>query len=189
MLKIWCLLQNVYINKQSNPLCMGDILLWICSFFAKSRDIWWFGCHGNLYLNNIVIFIFWILLIRCGLARMCINYPYFCLHKQENLLWNWSKNFWRSFSSVAMETKIIIILSFYLFMAFVNQTWVILTLYMSFIYSFAVKDNQIWKWSIFSVLKIGFHGVTFVARQHKTNDIFHFSLNFCAQLMWSSKGI
>ena len=26
-------------------------------------------------------------------------------------------------------------------------------------------------------LKIGFHGETFVAREHNTNDMFHFSLN------------
>ena len=31
---------------------------------------------------------------------------------------------------------------------------------------------------IFSVLKIVFHGDTFVARQHDTNGIFHFSLKF-----------
>ena len=38
----------------------------------------------------------------------------------------------------------------------------------------------------FIVLKIGFHGVTFVARQHNTKGIFYFSLKFCVQLMWSS---
>ena len=49
------------------------------------------------------------------------------------------------------------------------------------------KDIQIWKWSIFSVLKIGFHGDTFVAREHNTNGMFHFSLKFWTQLMWVSK--
>ena len=35
----------------------------------------------------------------------------------------------------------------------------------------------------FCVLKIGFHGDTFVAREHNTNGIFHFSLKFWTQLM------
>ena len=90
MLKIRSKLHNVYMNKQSNPLFNGDILLWKCLFFVKSRTIWWFGWHGNLYLNNIFIFIFWILLVWYRLAWMCINYPYFWLHKQDNLLWKWS---------------------------------------------------------------------------------------------------
>ena len=32
--------------------------------------------------------------------------------------------------------------------------------------------------SILSVLKIGFHGDTFVVREHNTNGMFHFSLKF-----------
>ena len=91
VLKTRCWLHNMYINNnQSYPLFRRDILLWISSFFAKSLTIWWFCCHGNLYLNNFIIFNFLILFIRCGLARMCINYQYFCLHKQDNLLWNCS---------------------------------------------------------------------------------------------------
>ena len=58
---------------------------------------------------------------------------------------------------------------------------------MSFISSFAVKRYSDLKMVNFSVLKIGFHGDTFVARQHNTNGISHFSLKFCIQLMWSSK--
>ena len=106
----------MYINKQSNPLLKGRYFALKMLVFAKSRTIWWFGCHGNLYSNNIIIFSFWILFIRCGPTRMFINYPYFCLHKQDNLLWNWSIlwKFWRSVSSVAMETKIINILSFFI---------------------------------------------------------------------------
>ena len=49
---------------------------------------------------------------------------------------------------------------------------------MSFIYSFAVKRYSDLKWSIFSVLKIGFHGDIIAAREHNTNGMFHFSLKF-----------
>ena len=49
---------------------------------------------------------------------------------------------------------------------------------MSFIYSFAVKRYSDLKMGDFSVLKIGFHGDTFVARPDVTNGIFHFSLKF-----------
>ena len=38
-----------------------------------------------------------------------------------------------------------------------------------------------------SMLKIGFHGDTFAAREHNTNGMFHSSLKFCVQLMWVSK--
>ena len=58
---------------------------------------------------------------------------------------------------------------------------------MLFIYSFAVKRYSDLKMVNFSILKVGFHGDTFVARQHNTNDIFHFSLKLCVQLMLSSK--
>ena len=34
-----------------------------------------------------------------------------------------------------------------------------------------------------SMLKIGFHGDTFAAREHSTNGMFHFSLKFCVQLV------
>ena len=63
-------------------------------------------------------------------------------------------------------------------MAFVNQTWVIKALYISFIFTFAVNRYLDLKMVNFSVLKIGFHGVTFVARQHNTDATFHFSLKF-----------
>ena len=44
---------------------------------------------------------------------------------------------------------------------------------MSFIYSFAVKKGYSdLKRLIFRVLKIGFHGHTFVAREHNTNGMF-----------------
>ena len=42
-------------------------------------------------------------------------------------------------------------------------------------------------WKLVSMLKIGFHGDTFAAREHNTNGMFHFSLKFCVQLMWVSK--
>ena len=45
---------------------------------------------------------------------------------------------------------------------------------MSAIYSFAVKRYSDLKMVNFSVLKIGFHGDNFVARQHNTKGIFHF---------------
>ena len=76
-----------------------------------------------------------------------------------------------------METKIINILRF-LRVAFVNQTWDILALYISFIFTFALKRYISLKRSIFSVLIMGFYGDTFVARQHNTDGIFHFSLKF-----------
>ena len=37
------------------------------------------------------------------------------------------------------------------------------------------------------MLKIGFHGDTFAAREHYANGIFHFPLKLCVQLMWVSK--
>ena len=49
---------------------------------------------------------------------------------------------------------------------------------MTSIYSFAVKSYLDLKRSIFSVLKIGFHGDRFVAREHNTNGMFHFQKNF-----------
>ena len=59
---------------------------------------------------------------------------------------------------------------------------------MSFIYSFDVKKGYSdLKKVNFSVLKIGFHGDTFVAREHNTNGMFHFSQKLCVQLMWVSK--
>ena len=58
---------------------------------------------------------------------------------------------------------------------------------MLLIYSFAVKRYSDLKMVNFSILKVGFHGDTFVARQHNTNDLFHFSLKLCVQLMYSSK--
>ena len=58
---------------------------------------------------------------------------------------------------------------------------------MWFIYSLAVKSYSDLKIVNFSVLKIGFHGETFVAREHNTNDMFHFTLKFKTQLMWVSK--
>ena len=58
---------------------------------------------------------------------------------------------------------------------------------MLFIYSFAVKRYSDLKMVNLNVLKIGFHGDTFVAKQHNTNGKFHFSLKFCVQLMCSSK--
>ena len=33
-------------------------------------------------------------------------------------------------------------------------------------------------WKLVSMLKIGFHGDTFAAREHYTNGMFHFSLEF-----------
>ena len=42
-------------------------------------------------------------------------------------------------------------------------------------------------WKLVSMLKIGFHGDTFAAREQNTNGMFHFSLKFCVQLMWVSK--
>ena len=48
----------------------------------------------------------------------------------------------------------------------------------SLIYSFAVKSYSYLKGSIFSVLKIGFHGDRFVAREHNTNGMFHLHKNF-----------
>ena len=86
-----------------------------------------------------------------------------------------------------METKIINILSFFLFVAYVNQTWVIEALYISFIYTFAVKRYSDLKIVNFRVLKIGFHGNTSVARQHYADGLFHFLLKILIQLMWSSK--
>ena len=65
---------------------------------------------------------------------------------------------------------------------------------MSFIYSFAVKKLSRFEkveflefWKLVSMLKIGFRGDTFAAREHNTNGMFHFSLKFCVQLMWVSK--
>ena len=58
---------------------------------------------------------------------------------------------------------------------------------MLFIYSFAVKRYSDLKMVNFSVLKIGFHGDTFVAREHNTNGIFQFLLKSCVQPMWSFK--
>ena len=52
------------------------------------------------------------------------------------------------------------------------------TIYISFIYTFAVNRYSDLKMVNFSVLKIGFHGDRFVARQHNTDGIFHFSLKF-----------
>ena len=49
---------------------------------------------------------------------------------------------------------------------------------MTFIYSFAVKSYSDLKMVNFSVLKIGFHGDSFVAREHNRNDVFHFHKNF-----------
>ena len=49
---------------------------------------------------------------------------------------------------------------------------------MSFICSFAVKSYSDLKMVNFSVLKIGFHGDTFVARKHNTKVMFHFLLKF-----------
>ena len=53
---------------------------------------------------------------------------------------------------------------------------------MSLVYSFAAKKLIRYEnghflvfGHFFSVLKIGFHGDTFVAREHSTNGIFHFS--------------
>ena len=51
------------------------------------------------------------------------------------------------------------------------------------------KVIQVYKRSIFrglklvSMLKIGYRGDTFAAREHNTNGMFHFSLKFCLQLM------
>ena len=59
---------------------------------------------------------------------------------------------------------------------------------MSFIYSFAVKKSYSdLKKVIFRVLKIGFHGDTFVAREHNTNGMFfifhkNFVYNKCGSL-------
>ena len=60
---------------------------------------------------------------------------------------------------------------------------------MSFIYSFAVKNYSDLKkvnfrvLKLVSMLKIGFHGDTFAAREHNTNGMFHFSLKYYVQLM------
>ena len=49
------------------------------------------------------------------------------------------------------------------------------------------KGQYLEFWKLVSMLKIGFHRDTFAAREHNTNGMFHFSLNFCVQLMWVSK--
>ena len=77
-----------------------------------------------------------------------------------------------------METKIINILNFFIH-GICKSDMGYLDIYMLFIYSFAVKKViQILKRSIFRVLKIGFQGDTFVAREHNTNGMFRFSLLF-----------
>ena len=51
--------------------------------------------------------------------------------------------------------------------------------YLDTLYVVGVKNIiQIRKWSFFSVLKTGFHGDTFVAREHSTNAMFQFFLKF-----------
>ena len=46
---------------------------------------------------------------------MCLHYPYFCLHKQDNSLLNCSISIkFLTVGSVAMETKIINILRFFI---------------------------------------------------------------------------
>ena len=42
----------------------------------------------------------------------------------------------------------------------------------------AVKSYSDLKMVNFSVLKIGFHGDTYVAREHNTDGMIHFSLKF-----------
>ena len=50
---------------------------------------------------------------------------------------------------------------------------------MSFIYSFAVKKSYSdLKMVNFKCSEIGFHGDTFVAREHNSNGTFQFSLKF-----------
>ena len=79
-------------------------------------------------------------------------------------------------------------------MAFVNQTWVILdTIYVVQIQLsckelFRFEKGQFLEFcKLVSMLEIGFHGDTFAARGHYTNDMFHFSLKFCVQLLRVSK--
>ena len=58
---------------------------------------------------------------------------------------------------------------------------------MPLVYSFVLKKLFRFENGHFSVLKIGFHGDTFVAREHSANGMFLFSLKFLTQLMWVSK--
>ena len=48
-------------------------------FFCEITEYLMVGCHGNLYLNNWIIFIFSVFVKQMGLARICIIYAYFCL--------------------------------------------------------------------------------------------------------------
>ena len=87
-----------------------------------------------------------------------------------------------------METKNINILSFFIDGICKPDMGYLDTIYVVHIQLCCKKIIGFEKRSIFRVLKIGFHGVTFVARQHNTNGKFHFSLKFFVQLMWSSEG-
>ena len=85
-----------------------------------------------------------------------------------------------------MEEKIINILSFFIHGICKSDMGYLDTMYVVHIQLCCKKIIRFENGQFFIVLKIGFHGVTFVARQHNTNGIFHFSLKFCVQLMWSS---
>ena len=78
-----------------------------------------------------------------------------------------------------METEIINILSFFIHGICKSDMGYLDTIYVVHIQLCCKKVIQIWKRSIFRVLKIGFHGYMFVAREHSTNDMFYiFHLKF-----------
>ena len=66
------------------------------------------------------------------------------------------------------------ILSFFIYGIYKSDMGYLDAIYVVLIQLCCKKVIQIWKRSIFRVLKIGFHGDTFVAREHNTNGMFHF---------------
>ena len=79
-----------------------------------------------------------------------------------------------------MVTKIINILSFFFIHGICKLDMGYLdTIYVGLIQLCCKKIFRFENGQFSYVLKIGFHGDNFVARQHNTKGIFHFSLKFC----------